>query len=362
MDRTTNAIAALGLRWLGFLQRSPVLCDTPPRSARARCAQGVSTAVDVVVPWIQAPWPGGQFALCRTSNCATWLEVINCPMKVNKMTCRLCGSAETLRHSHIFPDFFIRSLQDNVVTGESGQTQPVSILLSTHPEIKGGQRQRGHWEKRAGMKEYLLCSNCEEKFSTYELYFREFFYEKLPGRLKKAVVGNPIPVPVPIYGPIFDRWELKGVRQVRVNYLKLKMFVLSLMWRASIAQGPFFQEFDLGRHQDLVADMLRKENPGSDTAYGLQMFDLRLENWNCEDLIKQPTIDKEDGCLNCSVVMGGFLFLVCIADGIRGLPEAIIPFRLLESGSLIIPSMDATPVVGHWVETLRAAGQWQRPE
>jgi len=90
--------------------------------------------------------------------------------------CKLCGSPEQLCDSHIIPDFYIRALEARIATGTKGQMQPTSILLSTRAEIEGGQRQRGIWENRVGMKEKLLCLKCENKLSKHERYFRNFFY------------------------------------------------------------------------------------------------------------------------------------------------------------------------------------------
>src|SRR5260370_36829926 len=114
-------------------------------------------------------------------------------LKTSKVaTCRLCGGPSPLRMSHIFPDFFIRSLEREIPMGKSGAPQRASILMSTRPEIEGGPRQRGVWEKITGIKEYLLCAACEGRFSRYENYFRTFFYGNDPPPLKKLSIGTPL--------------------------------------------------------------------------------------------------------------------------------------------------------------------------
>ena len=58
-----QAHCSTGTAVVGLIAKGSVLCVLPLRSARAHCAQGVSVAIDVAVPRILAPWPGGQTAL-----------------------------------------------------------------------------------------------------------------------------------------------------------------------------------------------------------------------------------------------------------------------------------------------------------
>lgn len=86
-------------------------------------------------------------------------------------SCKLCGGVGVLRESHIIPDFYIRGLEHQLVTGNHGTTQPHSILLTNRSALEGGVKQRGFWEKILGMKEYLLCGDCEEEFQANETYY-----------------------------------------------------------------------------------------------------------------------------------------------------------------------------------------------
>lgn len=141
------------------------------------------------------------------------------------LLCKLCNGPGPLIDSHVIPDFFIRSLERRVATGQSGQSQPTSILLSTREEVKGGQRQRGYWERQVGVKEKLLCANCEGQFSRWEHYFREFFYGTHPSPLVKIPVGTPLDIghaSAVVSG-------LLGARAAHVNYTQFKLFILSLL-------------------------------------------------------------------------------------------------------------------------------------
>src|SRR5947209_7068600 len=82
--------------------------------------------------------------------------------------CKLCGSLTELRHSHIMPDFYIRSQEARIKTGSQGEAQPHSFVRITQPDIKDGWMQRNYWEKQLGWKEYLLCDDCEQRFGDHE--------------------------------------------------------------------------------------------------------------------------------------------------------------------------------------------------
>jgi len=156
--------------------------------------------------------------------------------------CRLCGTPGKLIDSHVIPDFFIRSLQRQIPTGKSGQPQPTSIMMSLRPGEEGGQRQRGYWEKQSGINEPMLCAGCESRVSQYENYFRTFFYGKNPSPLKKIPVGTS--VDLSSFAGLDP--DILGVRAVKMDYTQFKLFVLSLVWRASVAKGNFFEKICLG--------------------------------------------------------------------------------------------------------------------
>jgi hypothetical protein len=69
-------------------------------------------------------------------------------------SCRLCLIDKDLAHSHIFPEFFYEPTYD-----ETNRF----VSLSTHPRQKPKLFEKG-------LREYLLCEECEAQFSRYESY------------------------------------------------------------------------------------------------------------------------------------------------------------------------------------------------
>lgn len=269
-------------------------------------------------------------------------------------SCRLCGTPGKLILSHVIPDFFIRSLQRKVPIGKSGQPQPTSILMSLRPDEEGGQRQRGYWEKRSGIRETMLCAGCEGRISRYENYFRTFFYGKNPSPLKKESVGKS----VALSSFLGLDPDILRVTAVKLDYTQFKLFVLSLVWRASVAKGNFFEKINLGaRHESRLAAMLNAENPGPDDEYAILMVDLQQGKYGLEDFVQQPDCVKDGAQRGCSFIIGGFMLVTFIAAAGHRPPDAVGSFCLRASGDLLLISSRAQNIVRWWATKLKNAGK-----
>src|SRR5437762_9442510 len=86
------------------------------------------------------------------------------------------------------------------------------------------------------------------KFSRYETYAANYFLN-----------ANVTP-------PTGSAYPLNFLK---VNdYARLKLFLLSILWRVGVATGDFFRAVDLGRHTKQLQQMLLTENPGEPDEYG----------------------------------------------------------------------------------------------
>jgi len=96
------------------------------------------------------------------------------------------------------------------------------------------------------MTERLLCRTCEAKLSVFE------------GHAKKV---------------LFDSKQFHrtlhpgGVIISGVNYTSFKLFLLSLLWRASVSVLEPFQLVKLGPHEETLRKMVLEEVPGGRFAY-----------------------------------------------------------------------------------------------
>ncbi|MGA2257488.1 MAG: hypothetical protein ABSG53_22745, partial [Thermoguttaceae bacterium] len=97
-----------------------------------------------------------------------------------------------------------------------------------------------------GLREYLLCQECEGKFSKWEYAFKQFWY------------GSPaLPQIIPD-----DYLVVKGF-----DYRLFKLFHLSILWRASVATSQDFNTVALGAEEDKIRKLLEAEDPGSEDHY-----------------------------------------------------------------------------------------------
>jgi len=146
------------------------------------------------------------------------------------MACRLCNKNIPLRESHIFSEWLYRPLYDD---------NHQFFVLSTDENKRRGTRPKGIYER-------LLCHDCELRFSRWEGYARNVFFE-LP---LKVIEDN------------------RAVVFSGLNYDSFKLFQMSLIWRASIARRPEVHRIDLGHHTERIRKMLYEERPGEVYEYG----------------------------------------------------------------------------------------------
>ena len=132
------------------------------------------------------------------------------------MTCRLCLQDRQLRRSHIIPELLYRPLYG-----------PTHQIRSVNPDL--------HYIKflRKGLRQALLCDDCERLLSKYESYFSSVWYgpQGLPSEIPSGV---------------------GLVTKSGLDYTLFKLFHLSILWRASAAKLKDFHGVALGRHEEAL--------------------------------------------------------------------------------------------------------------
>jgi hypothetical protein len=139
--------------------------------------------------------------------------------------CRLCEEPAELRNSHIFSEFLYRPIYDE---------KHRAVALSPIPGSREDVLQKG-------LREYLLCGKCELRLSKLEKYAAEVL-RGLPD-LDSLSPGSVV--------------NVQGIR-----YDEFKVFQMSLLWRASVAQQASFQHVSLGPHEPKLRSMVLRGDPG----------------------------------------------------------------------------------------------------
>jgi hypothetical protein len=160
----------------------------------------------------------------------------------NPVSCALCKRETELLRSHVIPKFTHKRIKK-----EDGRL--LRFTKGSHPE--GDPIQDVFFEN-------LLCPNCEALFQKWEDHAARMFNQK-------KVFDFP---------PTATR---QLVRMIGFDYAKMKLFLMSILWRMGAAKDPMFSPVKLGPHLDRIGKMLLASDPGTPTEYGCTAMVIHLE-------------------------------------------------------------------------------------
>lgn len=132
--------------------------------------------------------------------------------------------------AHIIPEGFFRLLRDENIAPE---------MISNSP---------GSFPKRMQVGTYdsaILCSQCDGKMAPWDNYGQQVL-----------IHGFSEAVKIPLQGKTVAR------RIERFDYRRLKLFFMSVLWRASVSKQTFYKRISLGPFEDRLRTMILNEDPG----------------------------------------------------------------------------------------------------
>ena len=183
------------------------------------------------------------------------------------MNCRFCNREQPkFAKAHIIPRSFYKAVRG---------TGKYSVLIqASKTEIKQDAKQAGIYDHN------ILCEECEGRFNKFDDHgFRVFTGVFRKRELYRDHDGIPCAYLLP-----------------NARYDLLKLFVLSLYWRASVSNLPFFSNVSLEHHEAHIRDMIEAQDPGEVDEYSF--FCIHLPNAKYRNIILPPTPRKLDG-MNC---------------------------------------------------------------
>lgn len=200
--------------------------------------------------------------------------------------CALCQESAELCKSHILPDMAYSGVIETAL-------HPRMIVVRNSQD--GPTFDDSH---QTGLRERLLCEECEGKFSRYETY------------ASNNLLNLKFPLP---------QSEENLLNTVQVSdYVKLKLFLLSLLWRVGIARHDFFSCVDLGPHTDRLREMLQAEDPGEPDEYGCQITRLLpAQRIPVDRLVYTPRSTRIDGQHGCLIFAASFSTTTCRVRGLQ---------------------------------------------
>jgi len=155
------------------------------------------------------------------------------------MVCQLCKQDAPLVKSHIIPRSFYRIVKNR----GNNELNILSNIANEHPK-----------KSRIGIYDKIVCESCERLFSPWDDYTQALLLRK---------ISNQIPL-------IVDN-QVLAYRLEGSDYHKLKLFFISLLWRASVSSHKFFSKIQTGRFEPLLNKAIRENDPGNNNFFSVNL-------------------------------------------------------------------------------------------
>jgi hypothetical protein len=198
--------------------------------------------------------------------------------------CRLCGKrANLLKKSHIIPNFMFKKIRD-----DNGR---MILVNFNDPNGKSFIEQTGYYEKS------ILCTECDnERLSKLEKYADLLLF---------GGSGKTVPDFIQAIGP-------DGVKSFiisNVDYRKLKMFLLSILWRSHISKNKFFQHINLGEEAEKIRKVLLSELDLKEDEFKIALVAVRSSKGLIRFVSSPYTIQVGEGKVAIFFINGFFYFI-----------------------------------------------------
>jgi len=139
--------------------------------------------------------------------------------------CKLClMEKELIKRSHLFPNFMYKGIADN---------KNRMFEISSSEPFRKKTVQSGAYE------EYILCADCDNNIlSKLERYANNHFYSQ-PYRTNNEN-----------FEQVTNIYGINAIRCKNLDYTQFKLFLQSLIWRASVTEHDLFSNFKLKAEQE----------------------------------------------------------------------------------------------------------------
>ncbi len=179
--------------------------------------------------------------------------------------------------SHIIPEFMYKGMYDATHR---------FLALSSNPS----QHVRFH---QKGLRERLLCEDCEGLLNRFESYTANVFYGNGLGSYQR-------------HGDII---QINGL-----DYKKLKLFLLSLLWRFGVTTLPQLVGAKLGPHAEHLRAMLLAGDPGEPMLYRCILTVVTWDGKHEDCLIVPPCRSRIDGRHIWLITVAGIVFTYFVSS------------------------------------------------
>jgi hypothetical protein len=173
----------------------------------------------------------------------------------------------------------------------------------------------------------LLCKQCDNDILGLK-------YEDYASKLLNG--GKFKPTDSPRFGKYYNEDGTYYTKGDNVNYCKMKLFLLSILWRASISSQKLFEDVQLGDHEEIIRKMIYNNDPGQISDYPIfistYLNDLDIPS----DLISHPKkVIATTGHITFVFLITGFIFQFFISDEKLTLPKFALASTIKPSNEIV---------------------------
>ena len=187
------------------------------------------------------------------------------------MNCKLCGKDKKLVRAHIIPKSLWKPLFDE---------QPPQIH-SNAPTVDDKKSLVGVYDTG------ILCAQCESIFSPWDDYAQKLL-------LAKPSENN----------YVMENGQRIAYVETSIDYAKLKLFFISLLWKAAVSNHYFFSRVNVGSFEPQLRRMILKGDPGDPDTFAIMMA-------KCEDrlgtIVLNPQPERWDEINYYRFYLAGYL-------------------------------------------------------
>lgn len=217
----------------------------------------------------------------------------------NSMKCHLCCREKKLIKAHIIPEKFFTPLR----------SEKKSPILCSNTA--------GKYPKRSPIGIYdsaILCSKCDNYIGIWDNYAQQLLLKKFDESLA-----------------VYQGTDKLFYKINSFDYEKLKLFFISVLWRAAISNHIFFKRIKLGPYQDEIKEMILNGDPGTPEKYPVVIAKFREPNMTA---FLDPHNDKFDGINFYRFYMTGFVIYIKVDK--RETPQFLKDFYIRENQPICI--------------------------
>lgn len=234
--------------------------------------------------------------------------------------CKLClVEKELIKRSHLFPNFMYKGIGDD---------KNRMYVLSSSTPFQKKVVQSGAYE------ESILCADCDNNIlSKLERYANNTFY------------SQPYRTNIENFEQITNVHGINAIRCKNIDYSTFKLFLQSLIWRASISTHDFFNNFKLTTEQEEQLRLsILKSAPLEKDDFACML----LTHQNDEEAKTDLVFINSEKTQKVSFFVNQFIYLFHLDKAV--VDEAVLQITLTEKNEMGITKLPD----GEW-ENLRAS-------